>query len=373
MVVDLLRAVADTVGVALDNARLYQKSVENENRLSAILTSTADGIITTDQSGVIRMVNPSAERMLGIMSEDVEKKRLRDAPIPNELLEPLRLALSSRDESPEKSFQVSMPDKRALLIFVSPVWEGDNTLDPTAQDGWVIVLQDVTHLRQAEEMRAEFIQAAAHDMRNPLGVTLTSLGTLQAFVTDELALEVIEVAMSGVNRMQRLLDDLLHLERIENGYRFNIDDIDITEIIYEVYAQSRPLIEQRNQTHEIDIQGNLGYVSADSHWIIRSLINYTSNANKYTQEGSKITIRAFKKENFVHIEVIDNGPGIPLDVQSRLFERFYRVKDNNTERGSGLGLAIVKSVIEAHGGGVYMHSKVGEGSTFGMALPVAQG
>ncbi|MEL6150654.1 MAG: ATP-binding protein [Chloroflexota bacterium] len=369
-VVDLLSAVADTVGVALDNARLYQKSVENENRLSAILQSTADGIITTDQSGVIRMVNPSAERMLNITAADVEEKRLRDAPIPPALLDPLRLALSSRDESPEKSFQVTTPNNRALLIIVSPVWEGDNTLDPTAQDGWVIVLQDVTHLREAEEMRAQFIQAAAHDMRNPLGVTMTSLGTLQSITTDELALEVIDVALSGVNRMQRLLDDLLHLERLENGYQFNMEDIDIAEIIHEVCAQSKPLNEERNQTQELDIQGQPGRILADAHWIGRALTNYTGNATKYTPDGGQIIIRVFQKQNFVHIEVIDDGPGIPLDVQSRLFERFYQVKDNNTARGSGLGLAIVKSVVEAHGGGVYMRSKVGHGSTFGMALPV---
>jgi signal transduction histidine kinase len=82
-------------------------------------------------------------------------------------------------------------------------------------------------------------------------------------------------------------------------------------------------------------------------------------------------VKAFEREGFIHIEVIDNGPGIPLDVQSHLFERFYRVKDTTTERGSGLGLAIVKSVLEAHGGGVYMRSKVEEGSTFGMTLPTA--
>ncbi|MEM6281752.1 MAG: ATP-binding protein [Chloroflexota bacterium] len=369
-VADLLRAVADTVGVALDNARLYQKSVENENRLTAILQSTADGIITTDQNGVIRMVNPSAERLLTITAADVERKRLRDAPIPPALLDPLRVALSSRDESPEKAFEVLTPDHHALLIRVSPVWEGDNTLDPTAQDGWVIVLQDVTHLREAEAMRAEFIQAAAHDMRNPLGVTMTSLGTLQSITTDELALEVIDLALSGVDRMQRLLDDLLHLERIENGYQFKMEAIDIVTIIHEVCRQSKPLLEERNQTLQLDIQGQPGHIMADAHYISRALTNYVGNAIKYSPDGGHIIVRTFQKEHFVHVEAIDNGPGIPLDVQSRLFERFYRVKDNNTARGSGLGLAIVKSVVEAHGGGVYMRSKVGKGSTFGMTLPV---
>jgi two-component system, NtrC family, sensor histidine kinase KinB len=373
--IDLLRGVADTVGVALDNAQLYQNSVENENRLSAVLQSTADGIITTDTSGVIRLVNPSAERLLEIMAADVVDRPLRDAPIPEAFLNPLRLALSSRDESPEKSFQVKLGSGRVLMVFISPVCEGNNPLKPDAdtQDGWVIVLQDVTHLRKAEEMRAQFIQAAAHDMRNPLGVTMTSLGTLQSIITDDLAQEVVDVALSGVNRMQRLLDDLLNLERIESGYQFHLDDIDLLGVIHEVCGQMQPLLEQKSQTHEVSTQGIPTTIQADPHWFSRALTNYVSNATKYTPQGGRIYVKAFTREGFVHIEVMDNGPGIPLDVQSRLFERFYRVKDASQERGSGLGLAIVKSVIEAHGGSVYMRSKVGEGSTFGMALPAARG
>jgi len=368
-IVDLLRAIADTVGIALDNARLYQQSVENESRLSAVLQATTDGIITTDQGGIIRTVNPSAERLLSVRAQETCKRPLHEAPIPKTLSEPLRAALSSREKSPEKSFQVNMEDGRVLLVFASPVAEENSTLSDNVYDGWVIVLQDVTHLREAEEARAQFIQAAAHDMRNPLGVTMTSLGTLQSITEDAIAQEVIGVALSGVNRMQRLLDDLLHLERIENGYAFTIDDVDITELIYECLAQVRPLLREKSQTYSVDIEPGLGIVQADAHWIGRSLTNYLSNANKYSPKRSHIILKAFEQQGFIHIEVTDNGPGIPLDVQSRLFERFYRAKDANTEKGSGLGLAIVKSALEAHNGSVYMRSKVGDGSTFGFTLP----
>ncbi len=373
-VIELLQAVADTVGVALDNARLYENSVENENRFGAILQSTADGIITTDQGGAITMVNPSAEKMLGVATVDVCERPLREAPIPDALRELLLPTLSSRTESP--SFQVNMPDKRVLLVFVSPVWAADNTIDPTTeQDGWVIVLQDVTHLREAEEMRMQFIQAAAHDMRNPIGAIKTSIGILDMMVSEDNpdGQEAIDIALSGVTRMQRLLDDLLNLERIENGNQFKIEACDLAGILYEVCAQMRPLLQQKGQTHTLDVQDVLGMVPVDAHWISRALANYVGNAAKYTQEGGHIIVRAFIKEGFVHIEVTDNGPGIPRDVQSRLFERFYRVKDATKESGSGLGLAIVKSVVEAHGGRVYMRSKVGDGSTFVMALPMPQG
>ena len=371
--VDILRTVADTVGVALDNARLYKQSVENQTRLNAVLQSSADGIIATDLSGTIRMMNQSAEKMLSTAVTEALNRPLRDVPIPKELSEPLRVALSSRDESPEKSFEIQTQDERHLLVFVSPVFEGDTTLTEDNHDGWVIVLQDVTHFRNAAKTKAEFIQAAAHDMRNPLGVTMSSIGTLQQITEDELALEALDIALSGVTRIENLLNDLLHLERIEGGYQFSMDDVDITELLYEITRHMHPLLDEKDQNCEIDIQGSLGTVWADAHWINRAITNYAVNAVKYTPEGGTITIRAFKTDNVLHIEVTDDGPGIPLAVQSRLFERFYRVKEASRQPGSGLGLAIVKSVVEAHGGGVYMRSKLDEGSTFGMVLPVKAG
>ncbi|MFZ4813815.1 MAG: ATP-binding protein [Phototrophicaceae bacterium] len=361
---DLLGVVADTVAAALDNARLYKKSQENQNRLSAILQSTADGIIATGVAGNIQLMNPSAEQMLGVRAQTLLNTLIQETHLPETLCAPLRSLLHLHLEDQDRSFSVKLEGGGVLMAFVSPVYGLANE-----HDGWVIVLQDVTHLRAAEETRMQFVQAAAHDMRNPLGVTMTSLGTLQSLVEDELALEVIDVALSGVNRMQQLLDDLLHLERIESGYAFNISEIDITELLYEVVAQQRALFEEKSQQCVVKIKDRLGHIPIDPHWISRALVNYLSNANKYTPQGGQIRVKAFIEGDFVHIEVKDNGLGIPHEVQSRLFERFYRVKNASKERGSGLGLAIVKSVVEGHGGQVYMRSKVGEGSTFGMMLP----
>jgi PAS domain S-box-containing protein len=366
--IEILKTVADTIGVALENARLYARSIEGENRMAAILQSSADGILATDKNGAVIMVNPSAADMLGVEQDKLLTENLRQIELPPTLKAPLQLALSSREDTVSRSFQVTMPNGRILMVFVSDVWSDSGAID---EDGWVVVFQDVTHLRAAEQIKAEFIQAAAHDMRNPIGVTMTSLGTLQSLVEDELAQEVIEVAFSGVNRLQALIDDLLNLERIENGYDFRMNDIDMTELLYECVAQVQPLARQKSQSLIVNIMTPLGFVQGDSHWLSRAMINYLGNASKYTQEGGRIQVNGFIRDGQLHIEVVDNGPGIPVDVQTRLFERFYRVKEASQERGSGLGLAIVRSVIEAHGGSVYVRSRVGEGSTFGLALPTA--
>ncbi|MDX1992823.1 MAG: ATP-binding protein [bacterium] len=370
-VVNVLRAVADTVGVALDNAKLYADSVEQQERLSAILESTADGIIATDQTSRISLVNHAAEVMLEVPKDTLEGLPLREAPMHPTMRDSLLLALSSRTEAREKIFQVTMESGRVLSVAVSPVYV-ENQIDQDAEtDGWVIVLQDVTHLREAEIARAQFMQAAAHDMRNPLSVTQSSLGILQDIIgTDPTAQEVIEIAMGGVKRLQSLIDDLLHLEHIESGYNFVRSAINLGETMQEVSKEISPLMRQKSLRYSVELADDLPpAIMADMRWIKRALHNYLENASKYTPEGGTVLLRAYRDGDMLHLEVTDNGPGIPLNAQPRLFERFYRVNDNSKIKGTGLGLAIVKSVAEAHGGTVYVRSKPGQGSTFGLTIP----
>ncbi len=372
-VLNVLRAVADTVGVAVDNARLYEGHVEQEERLNAILQSTADGIIATDQSSRVELVNYAAQSMLDIDPDNLIGMRLREAPIPPPVRDALFHAVSSRAEENSKSFQVSLESGRVLAALVSPVYVESQVQQVAETDGWVIVLQDVTHLRQAEIARAQFIQAAAHDMRNPLGVTESSLNMLKDIISEPSAdiSQVISIALSGVGRLQALIDDLLHLEHIESGYGFNRTEVDLRELLYEVRAEVRPLMDNKGIAFAAEIQPSLPTVLIDRRWISRALHNYLENATKYTQEGGQVMLRAFIKNQTLHLEVVDNGPGVPIQAQPHLFERFYRVPSTEGIRGTGLGLAIVKSVAEAHGGTVYIHSKEGQGSTFGMAVPMS--
>lgn len=373
-IVNVLRAIADTVGVALDNAMLYEETVEQNSRLNAILYSTADGIIATEQNGRINLINQAAETMLNVRAADLIGAPLREAAIPPQARELLLKALANRAEGKDKAFQVTLENGRTLHVLASPV-QVDSQVDQEAEaDGWVIVLQDVTHIRQAELARAEFIQAAAHDMRNPLSVTFNSLDMLRDLIHDsggdETAKEVIDIALTGVQRLRSLIDDLLHLEQIESGFGFNQAEVDVRELLREVSADVRPLMIHKSLAFTITNPDDLPPVRLDRRWIARAILNYLENAAKYTQEGGSVALSAFIKEDHLHIEVSDDGPGIPIKAQSRLFERFYRVDESKKIPGTGLGLAIVKSVAEAHGGSVYIHSREREGSTFGIKLPL---
>jgi two-component system phosphate regulon sensor histidine kinase PhoR len=372
-IITVLRAIADTVGVALDNARLYEASVEHEKRLSAIVESTADGIIATDQNGRIHLLNHAAETMFNVRARNLVSTPLREAPIPKPVRDSLLFALSSRAEE-NKSFEVTLESERIVSVMVSPVYVESQVEQSRKADGWVIVLQDVTHLREAEIERARFMQAAAHDMRNPLGATRNSIMLLESVVDtkDPTTRELIEIALNGANRLQELIDDLLHLEHIQSGYGFHRAEIDVAELIREMTPEVQLLMEEKKLNFSVNLEASMPVLLADRRWLSRALLNYLSNAAKYTPEGGKVELRIFVKEPALYVEVTDNGAGISAEAQSRLFERFYRAEATKNIPGTGLGLAIVKSVAEAHGGSTYVRSREGQGSTFGITLPLAQ-
>lgn len=373
--VEVLVAIADTIGVALDNARLYENRVESETRLSSILQATVDGIIATDQNSRISVVNHAAETLLETKASRLLGMRLREAPIQPRLRDQLLFALSSSATEEHRSFQVTLENERVVSVIVTPVHIESQIEQDSEADGWLIMLQDVTHLRKIEIDRAQFVQAAAHDMRNPLSVTNSAINMLDTLIEnkDETLIEVIEIARTGIIRLERLIEDLLQIEKIESGFGFTLKDVNIRELCQEVSDEIAPLMAEKSIAFSYHLPDDLpATIPIDRNWINRALHNYLENAYKYTQKGGRVELKVYLDDPMLHFEVIDNGPGIPLKAQARLFERFYRVRETKDIHGSGLGLAIVKSVVEAHGGTVYVRSKPGDGSTFGLTLPMAR-
>lgn len=373
--VETVQSIADTVGMAINNARLHEKHVENEDRLHAILQSTADGILAVDQNGQIREVNYAASRLLQMTPEDLTGTFLSESPIPNELRARLVNAMQPNAEESDKTFRVTLESKHEIQAVVSIVRMPSQVVGDKEEDGHVAVLQDITHFRDEEIARAQFIQAAAHDMKNPLSVTQSSLFTLSSLLdnSDPMIQEVMSIAHAGITRLQRLIDDLMQIEKIESGYGFYREDVDLRELGYEVSAQIKPLMKDKGINYEFQLDDNLPHtLYIDREWIQRALFNYLENASKYhrTTGEREVKLRIYRIDNKVHFDVVDNGPGIPRGAIARIFDRFYRVENRRDVRGSGLGLAIVKSVAEAHNGSAYVHSQENTGSTFGLWLPL---
>jgi two-component system, NtrC family, sensor histidine kinase KinB len=370
--INVLRAIADTVGVAIDNARLYETTSEHETQLNAIFQSTADGMIATDQNGRISMINHAAEIFFDVDSRKLIGTPLKEAPIHVRIRESFQFALSTHT-SENKTFQATLESGKTVSIIVSPVFVESQIEQNKNNQGWVIVLRDISHLRESEIRRAEFMRAAAHDMKNPLSVALSALHMLQDYFgnIDPTALEIIRLALNGINRLQALINDLLNLEQIESRLGLNQSELKINDLLQEVFAEMKPLLEAKNLTHTLELAQDIPAIDGDAEWVKRAIVNYVDNAVKYTNEGGQIVARTFIKDSLLHVEVTDNGSGIPPEAQPRLFERFYRANSDSKVQGTGLGLAIVKSVAEIHGGSVYVQSQPKHGSTFGMTLSLS--
>ncbi len=369
--VEVLCGVADAVGIALENARLYEDSVAAQRRLNAVLQATADGILAIDASGRVQVVNPAAERMLNARAANLLGQPLVSAALPARLRLLALSAMSASGKSRNRSLRINVEDDRVLSAVVSPVFV-DQADGGQERGGWVLLIQDITHLAEAERARSTFLKAAAHDMRNPLSAAVQSLSLVRRLVANENPAldEALDIAQTGMGRIQHLIDDLLTLEMMQNRSEFSAELIDIGEFAFEVSATARRSAEAREIRLRTLLAPAIPPVSADRRILSLGVLHYLENAIAHSPAGSEVTLHFFLARGQLHIEVSDAGPGIPAQEQARLFERFVPV---SLTAGSsmGFGLAIVKAAADAHGGSVYVQSSPGEGSTFGMMIPLA--
>jgi two-component system phosphate regulon sensor histidine kinase PhoR len=376
--ISILQVIADQVGLAIDNALLVESVRAQQQRLEAILHATADAIIATDERGVINLINHAARRLFSTNEQLLGKPLCEVSFLPN-VRE--RVCAAMRIGAAERVFEVLLPNQQYVLCEVAPILSSKANAEPS----WVVVFRDITHQKQAELARLNFIQTAAHELRNPLGVTLGALHMLGRQLEDRLDdgdREVFEIAFRGIGRMQDLIDDLLNLEHIESGIGMRFEPINIHEMLTRCANDMRPMLVNKQQSLSLEVAADLPLFMGDERWLARAIMNLISNAHKYTQEGGQIIVRAFQQANSAQRELVlqvqDNGPGIPREAQRRLFDRFYRVRSaENKAIGTGLGLAIVKSVAEQHKGRVTVYSELplfstlwqNKGTTFSMILP----
>ncbi len=235
-------------------------------------------------------------------------------------------------------------------------------------------------VKQANQAKTEFMDVASHDLKTPMtsikGFARMMLMTAGSEMSDTQK-EFINIIIKNVDRMSRLVSDLLDVSRIEAGrIKLECKDVDIKEAIDDVVQSAQAEVQEKNLEMRLEMAQNLPPIWADYDRIVQVLTNLVSNAYKYTPEGGQITIKADvlndQPASHLSIRVIDTGYGISEEDQKKLFDKFFRSSDPNVSDvpGTGLGLAITKNMIEMHGGQMWFKSKVGEGSTFGFDMPI---
>ncbi len=341
----------------LSRLHAKQSALDAEEALLIALTETLiEGVFVVDATHRVVRVNDKARQLLGVTAV---------VPFPASTLpgdaKLVRALEAVRVNLVPESGEVQVGD-RTLSLSVRRLPDG----------GAVFALFDLTTLRRLEAVRRDFVANVSHELRTPLTIMRGVVETLQDdTLTDDARTRFVAMTESTVHRMQRIVDDLLDLSRIESGgWMPRPVTMHVQTMAIEALAPLQDAAKEKGVVIGTDIAPNATQLLADETAIHQVLSNLAENALRHTMSGS-VTVIASREENGVWIGVSDTGTGIAPEQLPRIFERFYRADPGRSREagGTGLGLAIVKHLAEAHGGTVRATSKVGEGTTIEAYFP----
>ena len=340
-----------------------------------LLDQIPTGVLVTDTDWRIRYLNDAVVRSVGRPREEILGEHLLviasgycKGETTGELL---RMATKLTQDPPEETLVRRLPfhtpDRRKFIrVQVQPY-------RPTPEvSGFLFLFRDATPEGEVDEMKNEFVSMASHEMRTPMTSIKGSLELLLGGYAGELpaeASELLGISLTAVDRLVRLINDLLDISKIESGkMELKLDRINIGECIEKSMRSLRALAEAHRVSIRSDRTEGLPLILGDRDRLEQVITNLLSNALKYTPHESEVTILACQRDNAVRVTVRDQGPGIPPDQLERVFDRFCQLE--GAKKGSGLGLTICRALIEQHGGKIWVESELGRGSRFQFELPV---
>ena len=357
-----ISTLAGQAALAAANTHLFLNVEVSRRQLEAILNSTPDPVLVTDPKSRLLLANAAAEHALGSRlgkSEGQPTQRLIQQ-------KPLLDLLNSAGE--KQSVEVLLPDGRTYLATASSV------LADGAIVGRVCIMRDVTHFKELDTLKSEFVSTVSHDLRSPLTL-MRGYATMMDMVGElnEQQQSYVSKIIIGVENMARLVNDLLDLGRIELGIDLQVEPISVLDVLEKVTGTLRMQATQKDVELILELPKDLPHhIEADPALFHQAVYNLVENAVKYTSEGGQVFVRVRISANDLVFEIQDTGIGIAPDDMARLFEKFYRGKarEARARAGTGLGLAIVRSIAEKHSGRVWVESKEGKGSTFYLQIPI---
>lgn len=352
-------------------ARFHSLNIEETDtarrQAQAILDSMDDGIILVDSTMHIVNFNPSAARIVGMrLTRAMVHRPLANILPDEELLQAISSAIEDppSHSSAQKSFDIVPSGHERSWVATFTLMESDTK--PTL--GAIIVLRDMTKAREIEKLKSDFIMAASHELRTPVTSIGMSIDMLEESNAERLTppgQEMLRTAKSEVRRLRELVEDLLNLSRMEAGkIEIRRERVSVHGLFMQVQNIFAPQCAMKHIALYVNAAADCEYIAADQGKIAWVLTNLVSNALRYTPENGHIQMDARNAGTMVEITVRDTGPGIPLEYQSRIFERFVQFQHGGSAGGAGLGLAIAKEIVKAHGGTIWVDSVPGNGSTF---------
>jgi len=340
-------------------ARLSALDVE-QARLSALVETLNEGVMAISPQHEVVRINGMGRRLLSINA----RVPFGTDYLPREatLRNAIALALDGTETEPE---EIMLGDRTLSL-----------TAKPLANGGAVVALFDLTPIRRLEAVRRDFVVNVSHELRTPLTIVGGFAETLQdPDIPPERRVEFARTIFSNTHRMQRIVDELLDLSRIESGHwQPRSQPVRVAEIATEIFGRLGQTARDKGVTLDTRIDPDSAVIYADRTALEQIAFNLVENAIRHTASGGRISIETNREGRFIAFSVRDTGSGIPAAHLPRIFERFYRADAGRSREagGTGLGLAIVKHLVEAHGGTVGADSIEGRGTTIKVLFPDEQ-
>jgi len=381
--VTALGLMALALGRVQENNILRSRAQETlqYDRILTIINNLADAVLSTDKEGVIRVYNAASLNLLDTNTSLIGKHiddvlRLRDQNDKEFPLYKNLLKLRSVVVRDDLLFDIEGETLRLEVTF-SPIRSGSG--QPSRhknqnQDGYILILRDVTKAKSLEEERDEFISVVSHELRTPITIAEGTISNVQFMMDrpdiphDKLK-DGVASAHEQVIFLAKMVNDLSTLSRAERGVADTPETIGVRGLIDELYKEYAPQAEARKLHFNLDLTSHLGDVVASRLYLKELLQNFVTNAIKYTKEGS-ITLRVVRQDDKVTFEVKDTGIGISKSDQTKIFHKFYRSEDYRTREtsGTGLGLYVAAKLAKKLNTKIDFHSRLNHGSSFGITV-----
>ena len=363
----------------IESERLKKESEENlleiayeKSRLNAIIKSISDGVLVINRVGEVVYFNYAALKFLNISELKIGDMAIQR--LPEKIIEIIKNILSA-DKVLLKTYsiQIELLPNNELVIEAActPVPHPDGSIA-----GVVIVLSNITQFKKIEQIKSQFVSMVAHELKTPLSAVQGFLNILldDSIVVDkEKEKDYLKRSVVRLNNLKELVNDLLDISRMElKTKQREIEEIHLHEILHNTVQLLELELKKKNISLVSTIEKDLPLIKADQNEITRIFTNLLSNAIKYNKIGGKIIIDIFTKKNYISIRIKDTGIGMREEEQKKLFNEFYRIKNDLTRgiSGTGLGLTIVKRIVDSYHGKIEVESIYGEGTTITVILPI---
>ncbi|MCB0208197.1 MAG: GAF domain-containing protein [Anaerolineae bacterium] len=394
----LVTTAATQIATAINNAELYRLSTEQAKSLvimyqqqaaeatknEAILKSVADGVLVLDTQRRIILANPKAVEILNINTVSLEYQALskilessdlhENSELIQLLYEQLNQSLAKIEQGEQTVEFIISSGPKVIKATLTPV-----TLSKHEPPSTVAVLRDISREAEIDRLKNEFISSVSHELRTPMTsikgyADLLLSGNAKIGELNPMQTRFVQVIQSNTNRLTELVNDILEISRIETGrVKLEFEVINLVEVVNEVAISFEGQMVQKVMNLYLNLPNALPPVYADRARLTQILVNLIGNAWQYTPESGNIEVQAKIVDQFVQIDVVDDGIGIVEQDQQYLFERFFRSERTEVQvvDGTGLGLSITKSFVEMLGGQIWVESEIDVGSTFSFTVPIS--